>query len=136
MEILLGVCAFALFFLSDYNDWKLAKRGLNWCFPAGAGILAVATVWGISGGTPYLTGWPRGLFFVLAALFLGLLIDVLFFALPAQASMPAPARRGAWWPRDPMPCAGIRGSGALRGCTAACGRLRDCRCGRRQCIAD
>lgn len=95
MRGLLGVCAFALFFLSDYNDWKLAKRGLKWCFPAGAVLLAGATVWSAVANPPPCTHWLRGLFFILSALFLGLLVYTLFFAVPAEASYACPGQSRA-----------------------------------------
>ncbi|MEG1593983.1 MAG: hypothetical protein RR350_06190 [Oscillibacter sp.] len=95
MSILLGVCAFALFFLSDYNDWKPGRRSGKCCFPLGAGLLSVATILGCGGGTPIAALWLRGLFFVFAALFLGLLIHTLFFALPAAASYARPGETRA-----------------------------------------
>lgn len=99
MAIFLGVCAFALFFLSDYNDWKLAKPWLKGCFPLGVVLLAAATVWGAN--APHLTGWPRGLFFAFAALFGGLLVYTLFFALPATASYTRPGEARAVVARGP-----------------------------------
>jgi len=88
----IGVGAFALFFLSDYNDWKLTRRSLKWCFPAGGVLLAVATGLDAAGGKALLSGWPRGLLFILAAVFGGLLVHTLFFALPADASYTHPGQ--------------------------------------------
>ncbi len=92
MPVIMGIGAFAFFFLSDYNDWKLARRYLKWCFPAGAALLAVATGLDAVRGEALLSGWPRGLFFMLAAAFGGLLVYTLFFALPTQASYACPGQ--------------------------------------------
>lgn len=86
----LGICGFALFFLSDYNDWKLSKPALKWCFPAGAALVAAATVWGAVRGTAPVRGVPRLFLLALGAVFFALLIHALFFALPAQASYARP----------------------------------------------
>ncbi|MCI2057602.1 MAG: hypothetical protein LKJ80_00130 [Oscillibacter sp.] len=83
MEILWGCAAFGLFFLGDLNDWKWAWAPLRICFPAGAVLLAVATVRMALNGRAQLPGALRGLFFVLAAGFLALLVYTLFFALNA-----------------------------------------------------
>lgn len=90
MVFLLGVFAFALLFWSDYNDWKLARRGWTWCFPAGAVLLAAATVLGMGRGHVPLNGWPRVLCFALAFFFMALLVHALFFALPTEASYARP----------------------------------------------
>ena len=45
-----GVGAFALFFLSDCNDWRWSRRELRICFPLGALLLAAGTVLLILGG--------------------------------------------------------------------------------------
>lgn len=90
MRPALGVCAFALFFLSDYNDWRLVKRWLRGCFPLGALLLSGVTVVGAVSGHGRLAGWPRFFCLLLAALFLGLLVYTLFFALPAEASYACP----------------------------------------------
>ena len=33
MGFCLSLCGFGLFFLSDYNDWRLGRKGLKLCFP-------------------------------------------------------------------------------------------------------
>ena len=40
-----GIVAFALFFINDFNDWKLNKAWLKICFPVGFALLLVSTVW-------------------------------------------------------------------------------------------
>ena len=90
MGYLLGLFAFLLFFLSDYNDWRLARPELKVCFPLGGALLAVGTVLEARRGVPLVAGWLRGLFFVLAAVFLALLVYTLFFALPVGASYAHP----------------------------------------------
>ena len=90
MGCLLGLCAFLLFFLSDYNDWRLARPELKACFPLGGVLLAVGTVLEARQGVPLAAGWLRGLFFALAAVFLALLVYTLFFALPVEASYAHP----------------------------------------------
>lgn len=85
-----GLGAFALFFLSDYNDWKLRRRGLRLCFPLGTLLLLLGTAAGCAAGTPPLHGLPRLAVLVLAALLTALLGYTLFFALPAEASYAHP----------------------------------------------
>lgn len=92
MGVWLGVVAFALFFLSDYNDWRLSARWLKPCFPLGGLLLVFGTALDAR-GTAMTAGWLRGLFFALAALFLGLLIHTLFFALPVAASYARPGEK-------------------------------------------
>ena len=86
----LGLCGFALFFLSDYNDWRLSRRGLRVCFPAGGALLIAGTAlechW--SGGPA--GGWLRWPALALGAVFGALLVYTLFFALPAKASYTRP----------------------------------------------
>ena len=93
MGYLLGLFAFLLFFLSDYNDWRLARPELKVCFPLGGALLAVGTVLEARRGVPLVAGWLRGLFFVLAAVFLALLVYTLFFALPVEASYAHPGEK-------------------------------------------
>lgn len=90
MRIVLGVCAFVLFFVNDYNDWKWGKPGLKACFPVGGLLLAAATVLGVSQGKAPVTGWAAAALAALGGLFLVLLVYTLFFALPAEASYARP----------------------------------------------
>ena len=85
-----GLGAFALFFLSDYNDWKLRRKQLRLCFPLGTLLLLVGTAAGCLGGVPPLHGLPRLAALILAAAFAALLVYTLFFALPAEASYAHP----------------------------------------------
>lgn len=89
----LGLMAFVLFFISDYNDWRLSRRELKLCFPAGAVLLAAGTVLEARRGSAPTSGWLRGLFFVLGAMFLALLVYTLFFALPVEASYARPGQK-------------------------------------------
>ena len=89
----LGLMAFVLFFISDYNDWRLSRRELKLCFPAGAVLLAAGTVLEARRGSAPASGWLRGLFFMLVALFLALLVYTLFFALPVEASYARPGQK-------------------------------------------
>ena len=93
MGYLLGVCGFALFFLSDYNDWRLSWTPFKVCFPAGGVLLAAGTVWEICRGEPFVSGWLRGCFFALAAMWLLLLIYTLFFALPVKEAYASPGEK-------------------------------------------
>ena len=43
MGFCLSLCGFALFFLSDYNDWRPGRKGLKFCFPLGALLLVLGT---------------------------------------------------------------------------------------------
>ena len=89
----LGLAAFVLFFISDYNDWRLSRQALKPCFPAGAVLLAVGTVLEARRGSPLVSGWLRGLLFALGAAFLALLVYTLFFALPVEASYAHPGEK-------------------------------------------
>ena len=93
MGYLLGLCAFALFFLNDYNDWRLGRKALNVCFPTGAVLLVIGTVVEISRGESLVKGWLRGGFVALAGLFLLLLAYTLFFAIPVEASYTRPGEK-------------------------------------------
>lgn len=89
----LGLAAFVLFFISDYNDWRLSRQVLKPCFPMGAVLLAVGTVLEARRGSPLVSGWLRGLLFALGAAFLALLVYTLFFALPVEASYASPGEK-------------------------------------------
>lgn len=93
MGFWLGIAAFALFFLSDYNDWRLSRRELKFCFPLGVLLLVSGTALDARRGTPLASGWIRGLLFALAAAFLALLVYTLFFALPVEASYARPGQK-------------------------------------------
>lgn len=93
MGYLLGLCAFALFFLSDLNDWRLGRQALKVCFPLGGVLLTVGTILEIRRGEAPVSGWPRWLCILLAAGFLALLVYTLFFALPAEASYGCPGEK-------------------------------------------
>ena len=93
MGYLLAICAFGLFFISDYNDWRLSLRGGKFLFPAGVVLLAAGTVLEARMGTHVTNGWLRGLFYALAAVFAVLLVHTLFFALPAEASYARPGEK-------------------------------------------
>lgn len=93
MGCLMGLGAFVLFFLSDYNDWRLSRRELSGCFPAGGALLAAGTALEIRRGAPFVSGWLRWPLAGLAALFAALLIYTLFFALPVDASYTRPGEK-------------------------------------------
>ena len=90
---LLGISGFALFFLSDYNDWKWARRELKFCFPLGAVLLVAGTVLDLRFGNAVVGGGLRWMVFVLAALLLALEVYTLFFALPVDASYTRPGEK-------------------------------------------
>lgn len=93
MGYLLGICAFALFFISDYNDWRLSLRWGKFLFPTGMVLLCAGTVLEARMRTPITSGWPRGCIFALAAAFAALLVYTLFFALPVEASYARPGEK-------------------------------------------
>lgn len=95
MRGMLGICAFALFFLSDYNDWKWGCRAGRLCFPAGMLLLTAATVWGALSHDAPLHGVWRWAVLGLAAIFFILLIAALFFALPAGDAYTRPGESRA-----------------------------------------
>jgi|Cm1ome_4_1110797.scaffolds.fasta_scaffold04209_2 protein-S-isoprenylcysteine O-methyltransferase Ste14 len=88
-----GLCAFALFFLNDYNDWQLSKRVLKGCFPVGGMLLAIGTAMELHWGTAPVTGGLRWLVLAVGAGFLGLLIYTLFFALSVEDAYARPGER-------------------------------------------
>ena len=93
MGYLLGIAGFALFFASDYNDWRLARKGLKCCFPLGALLLVIGTCLDAQPAAAPLYGWLRIAVLVLAAVFLALEIYTLFFALPVEASYARPGEK-------------------------------------------
>ena len=82
MGIWLGILSFALFFLGDWNDWKHHWPLLRVCFPAAVVLLAVSTVLLAEPGR--VSG--AAALWAAAAVFGGLLVYTLFFALPAGSS--------------------------------------------------
>ena len=82
MRIGLGILAFGLFWLGDWNDWKWGRRALRLCFPAGLVLLAASTVL-LCGRVPPARAAVRALLGAAGAALLALLVYTLFFALPA-----------------------------------------------------
>lgn len=93
MGLWLGLCAFALFFLSDYNDWRMGRKGLRLCFPLGAILLAAGTLLRCDGKSALSAGGLRMAAICGAAAFFALLIYTLFFAIPADASYAKPGEK-------------------------------------------
>lgn len=93
LELLPAGAAFALFFLSDWNDWRGGTARLRWCFPAGGAVLAADTAYLCLTRRAAASGFFRILAFSGAALFAWLLVYSLFFALPAAASYAEPGRK-------------------------------------------
>ena len=93
MGFLLGLAGFALFFLSDYNDWRLSRPALKACFPAGGLLLAAGTALELRRGAPLAEGWLRWLVLALAAALFLLEVYTLFFALPVKASYARPGEK-------------------------------------------
>lgn len=93
MGYLLGICAFGLFFASDYNDWRLSLRWGKLLFPAGMVLLCTGTVLEAWMRPSIASGWLRGCVLVLAAAFVALLVYTLFFALPVEASYARPGEK-------------------------------------------
>lgn len=79
-----GCMAFALFFLGDYNDWKLEKPLLRFCFPCGFLLLTAVTVFQCIAGKTENTLFFRIVSGFFGVLFLALEIYTLFFALSAK----------------------------------------------------
>jgi len=82
VQIIIGCFAFLLFFLGDYNDWRLSNPVLKLCFPVGLIMLAAATAVGIFAGE----GIKRILLIIPSVVFLALLVYTLFFAIPVNQS--------------------------------------------------
>ena len=93
MGWLLSLCGFALFFLSDCNDWRWGRRALRVCFPAGGLLLAAGTIRDLRWAEALVRGCARAAVLAVAAAFLALLIYTLFFALPAAASYARPGEK-------------------------------------------
>lgn len=89
----LGCIAFALFFLSDYNDAKCRLRGLVFCFPLGFVLLVLAIVFQLDGEPTLLTMPWRIAVLGMFACFLGLLAYTLFFAFPASSAYGSPGQK-------------------------------------------
>ena len=93
MGLWLGICAFALFFLSDYNDWHMKHRALRVCFPLGTALLAGGTLLRCGIGDMFAGGWLRVAVLAAAAAFFLLLLYTLLFAIPREASYARPGER-------------------------------------------
>lgn len=92
----LGTAAFALFFLSDCNDLWWRKHAGKALFPLAGVLLVAALAAQLHLTAPVMRFWPgRILCLVLAAAFLWLELDALFFALPRQASYGKPGEQRA-----------------------------------------
>jgi protein-S-isoprenylcysteine O-methyltransferase Ste14 len=92
----LGVAGFALFFLSDGNDTWWKKPAGKMLFPLAAVLLVIALVVQIHFSAPVIQWLPlRIACLILAAAFLWMEIDALFFALPRQASYGKPGEQRA-----------------------------------------
>ena len=79
-----GLAAFGLYFLNDWNDWKLGRPLLRFCFPLACILLAGATAAGALRQPAGLSSGARLCAGLGAAVFAVLLIYTLFFALPAK----------------------------------------------------
>lgn len=93
MGLCLGLCAFALFFLSDYNDWRMGRQALGICFPLGAALLAAGTLLRCGTKSVICGGWLRMALLLGALGFLALLTYTLFFAIPPEASYARPGEK-------------------------------------------
>ncbi|QUO39433.1 hypothetical protein KFE19_08135 [Dysosmobacter sp. Marseille-Q4140] len=89
----LSLCGFALFFLSDYNDWRWGYRALRFCFPSGGLLLTAGTLLDLRWEQSLARGWFRAAVLLLGVMFLALLVYTLFFALPAAASYARPGEK-------------------------------------------
>lgn len=86
--LILGILAFVLFALGDYNDAYLRKKSLKPCFAIGVAMLCLASVWKLDIGSAKL------LWFILAAVFLAYLLKALFGSFSnSEAYTGAPQER-------------------------------------------
>ena len=83
----LSLCGFALFFLSDYNDWRWGYRALRFCFPSGGLLLTAGTLLDLRWEQSLARGWFRAAVLLLGVMFLALLVYTLFFALLWEAAL-------------------------------------------------
>jgi len=90
----LGLLAFVLFFLSDFNDVKLHRRYLILCFPLGSALFMIAAFFQLDVSAAPITGplW-RSLFWALALVSAALLCYTLFFSFPASSAYTAPGTK-------------------------------------------
>lgn len=92
----LGCLAFAIFFLSDYNDAMLRHRSLVFCFPLGTALLIIATVLQLRfEAAPVSDPLSRVFLWIVFVVFAGLLIYTLFFSIPAASAYGAPGEKRA-----------------------------------------
>lgn len=133
MGFCLSLCGFALFFLSDYNDWRPGRKGLKFCFPLGALLLVLGTVLEARQEHPWYTGGCGACFSRLAGFFWPWRSIRCFLPCRWRRPMQALVKNVRPAPQGYTPCAAIRGSCGLRDCMGALPWLRGCRCGRRQC---
>ena len=88
----MGICGFALFYLSDANDLHWGRQELRLCFPLGALLLTAATAAECLMREAPVAGWGRAAAGAGTLLFLMLEIYALFFALPPKASYGTPGQ--------------------------------------------
>lgn len=81
-----GCLAFALFFLGDYNDWKLRTPLLQTCFPLGFLLLAASTAFTCLSGSSPASPVLRLIFGAVGLICLLLMLYSLFWAIPAGSS--------------------------------------------------
>ena len=113
MATTLGCIAFALFFLSDYNDIRLHSKALSGAFPIGFVLLAVSVLLQLSFTEAPITsrGW-RAVFLLALIGFAALEVYTLFFAFSAEEAYASPGQKrpvytggvyalcrhpGVWW---------------------------------------
>ncbi|MDO4393984.1 MAG: hypothetical protein Q4C80_06180 [Bacillota bacterium] len=79
---IIGTAAFVLFFINDYNDWKLKKKWLNASFVLGVTLLIISTVWMcvLGEGHSVLSKYPGMAVWVVCALSLFAQVYSLFFS--------------------------------------------------------
>ena len=93
MGLLLGLCSFALFFLSDYNDWRMHRQEWKLCFPLGAALLLAGTLLRCGKAKVMSAGWVRMALFLGVLAFAALLIYTLFFAISLEVSYARPGEK-------------------------------------------
>lgn len=90
----LGCLAFALFFLSDYNDAKLHRKLFTLCFPLGSVLLILSVIFLLdSAASPVGGTFLWAFLWVVFLVFAALLVYTLFFSFPAASAYAAPGKK-------------------------------------------
>lgn len=90
----MGGLAFFLFFLGDFNDLRLHKKWMRFCFPAGVVLLTLSVILQLNpSAAPVQSLIFRVLILIAALIFAALEIYSLFFSFPVEEAYASPGEK-------------------------------------------